>query len=168
MSRTAFCSCQLSRMRWMRVRADALDLLQERRALVDDLQRALAEDLDDLAGVVRADALDQAGAEILLDALGGVRRRAAQVVGLELLAVLAVADPGAGRLDVLAGDGARQVADDGDEAAPAARHDAQDGEARFGVVEGDALDGAGTAFSPCGHCNRTAVRMDASSGEPPA
>ena len=56
-------------------------------------QRALAEDLDDLAGVVRADALDQAGAEVLLDALpvcGGVVRR---LVGLELHAVVAVLDP---------------------------------------------------------------------------
>src|SRR5262249_1754424 len=37
-------------------RADPLDLLQERRALVDDCQGALAEDRDDLARVVPADA----------------------------------------------------------------------------------------------------------------
>ena len=63
----------------MRARSDALDLLQKRRAFVDDLQGAFAEDGDDLLGEVRADALDQAGAEIFLDALDGVRRRAAQI-----------------------------------------------------------------------------------------
>src|SRR5262249_6913066 len=84
-------------------RADALDLLEERRAVVDDLQGALAEDLDDLAGEVRADALDEPGAEVLLDAGCRVRRGGAEAVRLELQAVVAVLGPGAGSLEVLAG-----------------------------------------------------------------
>ena len=115
-------------------------------------QGALAEDLDDLAGEVRADALDQAGAEVFLDALDGVRRRAAQLVGLELLAVVAVLHPVAGRLDVLAGDGAGQVADDGDEAAPAARPGRAARRSPFGVVKGDALDDAGQVLGHDDYC----------------
>src|SRR5207249_420395 len=40
--------------------ADALDLLEKSRALVDDVQRPGAEDLDDLVCIVRTDALDEA------------------------------------------------------------------------------------------------------------
>src|SRR5262245_46146471 len=58
------------------LRADSLHFLEERRAFVDDLKRPLAEDLDDLAGVARADALDEAGGEVFLDAGDGRRRRA--------------------------------------------------------------------------------------------
>ena len=76
MSRTAFCSLPALADALNAARADALDLLEEGRALVDDRQGALAEDLDDLAGEMRADALDEAGAEVLLDALERVRRRA--------------------------------------------------------------------------------------------
>src|SRR5262249_4426568 len=74
-------------------RADALDLLEVRRAFVDDLQRALAEDLHDLAGVDGADPFHQTGREILLDPLHGRWRGAAHLFGLELLAVLRVVIP---------------------------------------------------------------------------
>src|SRR5262249_43686994 len=50
-------------------RADALHLLEKGRALVDDRQGTFAKDFDDLAGEVRADALDQAGAGVVRDAL---------------------------------------------------------------------------------------------------
>src|SRR5262249_58686081 len=82
-------------------RADAFHLLEERRALVDDRQGAFAEYLNNFTCEVRADPLDQAGAEILLNPFHRVRRRGAQLVRLELEAVLAVVDPGAGPLDVL-------------------------------------------------------------------
>jgi hypothetical protein len=123
--------------------ADALDLLEVRRALVDDFQGALAEHVHDLAGEVGADALDQPRAEVLDDALAGVRRHGAQAVGLELRAVVAVLHPRAGRLDVLAGGGAGEVADDRDEAAAAVGLHAQHREAALGVVRGHALDDAG-------------------------
>src|SRR5262249_9378876 len=124
-------------------RADALDLLEERRALVDHLQGALAEHLDDLLRVLRADALDQARGEVLLDALGRGRRHGGDLVGLELLAVLRIEDPVAARLDDLAGGDGDDLADDRDDAALAARDDAQHGEAGLGAVVGDALDGGG-------------------------
>src|SRR5262249_45007917 len=136
-------------------RTDPLDLTQKRRALVDDGQGTFTEDLDDLAGEVRADPLDEAGAEVLGDALGGVRRRGAQVVGLELRA--GVADlkrrPGApvlgprprGRAVPAAGS-ARQPADDGAQAAPPAGLNAQHREPAVRVVKGDALDDTGEGF----------------------
>ena len=124
------------------LRTDPLDLAQERRAFVDDRQRALAEGFDDLAGIVLADPLDQAGREVLLDPLGRVRRRGAELVGLELQAVVAVLHPGARRLDVFPGHGGGQIADHGDQVAAAVGLDAQHGKAGVGVVKGDALDQA--------------------------
>ena len=52
----------------------------------------------------------------------------------------------AGRLEVLAGHGARQLADDGDQAALALDLDAQHREAVLRIVKGDALDDAGEGF----------------------
>ena len=94
-----------------------LTSLEEGRALVDDLQGAVAEDLDDLAGVVRADALDQAGAEVLLDALDGVRRRVRSSSALNCRPWSRSWTQAPVGLDVLAGDDAGEVADDGDDAA---------------------------------------------------
>src|SRR5262245_7870503 len=69
-----------------------------------------------------------------------MRRRGAQVVGLELQAVVAVVDPGAARLDVFAGQGVWQVANDRDKTGPPVGLDAQHRKAVFRVVERDALD----------------------------
>ena len=146
MARTAFCCCQLSRMRWMRrgpmpLTSCRKDGLSSMTARVRSPKTSTI-----LRAQVRADALDQPGAEVLLDALGGVRRRAAQLVGLELLAVLAVLHPGAGRLDVLAGrrrwprSRPRSPGRAGRAPGRAAP------QTRFGVVEGDALDDAGQVF----------------------
>src|SRR5262249_52853898 len=121
--------------------ADALDLQQEGRALVDDIERFFAEGLDDLAGEVRADALDQAAAQVLGDALGGVRRGGPQLCGLELQAVDAVLHPVAAGRDVLAGDGVGEVADERHQFAAALGLDAQHGVPIFGVVVGDGLNG---------------------------
>src|SRR5439155_23840847 len=96
-------------------RPDPLDLAEERRALVDDAQRSLAKGFHDPSGEVRADPLDQPGAQIALDALDGVRRRGAELVRLELQTVVPVLRPVVGRLDVLAGDRAGEVADDRDQ-----------------------------------------------------
>ena len=56
-------------------RAEALDLLQEGGAFVNDVEGPDAEDLNDLAGKTWPDSLDQPGAQIALDAVGGVWRR---------------------------------------------------------------------------------------------
>jgi hypothetical protein len=83
--------------------ADAGDLAQALGVLLDGVEHRLAEGLDQLVGVDRADALDHARAEILLDALQRGRRGGAEEGGLELQAVDAVGDPGARGLDELAG-----------------------------------------------------------------
>ena len=127
-------------------RADAGHLAQPVGLGLDDVEHLLAERLDHLLGVDRADAADHAGAEILLDALDGGRRRGAHEARLELLAVGAVVDPFARGGDPLAGGDRRGVADDGDQFAMAARLDAQDAEAVLGIVEGDPLDQAGQNF----------------------
>ena len=83
------------------------------------------------------------GAEIFLDPLDRRRRRGLEERGSELDAVGAVVDPGAARLDELAGRDHRGVAEDGDQIALAAGFDPQHAEAVLGVVERDALDQPG-------------------------
>ena len=127
-------------------RADAGHLAQPIGLGLDDVEHLLAERLDHLLGVDRADAADHPGTEILLDAVDGGRRRGAHEARLELLAMGAVVDPFARRGDPLAGGDHGGVADDGDQIAVAARLDAQNAEAVLGVVERDALDKAGQNF----------------------
>ena len=127
-------------------RADAPDLLQKSRTVVNHAQGALAKHLDDLAGEVRSNALHQARAQVFFDSPLAVWRSGMQLLGLELQSVVAIIAPGAGRFDVLAGQGARQMAHDGDQVGPAVGLHAQDGEAVLGVMEGDAFDDAGQAL----------------------
>ena len=127
-------------------RADAGHLAQAIGLRLDDVEHLLAERLDHLLGVDRADAADHPGAEIFLDAVDRGRRRGAHEARLELLAVGAVVDPFARRGDPLAGGDHRGVADDGDQVAVAARLDAENAEAVLGVVERDALDEARQNF----------------------
>src|SRR5262249_55039765 len=137
--------------------ADALDLLEEGWAFVNDGQGALAENLDDFPREVRADPLDQTGAEVFDDAFAGVRRRGAQLGGAELFAVVAVLHPGAARLDVLAGNDPGQGAHAPHLDALARHLDAQHREARIGIVKGDALDHAGQSFHHASHCTGAAA-----------
>ena len=127
-------------------RADAGHLAQTIGLGLDDVEHLLAERLDHLLGVDRADAADHAGAEIFLDALDRRRCRRAHEARLELLAMGAVVDPFARRGDPLAGGDRGGVADDGHQIAMAARLDAQHAEAVLGIVEGDALDEARQHF----------------------
>src|SRR5260370_1069854 len=106
-------------------RADPLDFFEEGGAFVNHVESACAEHLDDLAGVMRADALDQAGAEILFDAFDGARGQDAQRVGLELPSELRIVHPLPGRLDELAGSSARRLPDDYHATALPAHLDAQ-------------------------------------------
>ena len=85
---------------------DPLDLGQEGGRLVDDVQGAVAEPLDNPLGVGGADALDEPGPEVPGDPGGRVRGGGLEFVGLELGAVGLVVDPLAAGLDVLAGDDA--------------------------------------------------------------
>src|SRR5581483_6531353 len=52
-------------------RTDALDLMQEGRALINHRQGARTEHADDAFGKLWADALDEPGTEILLNPIGG-------------------------------------------------------------------------------------------------
>ena len=146
-SRITFCSAQPFDDALGALGPDAGHLAQALGALLDDVEHRLAERLDQLAGVDRADALDHAGAEILLDALERGRRGGAQEGGLELQAVGAVVDPGAAGLDELAGADRGGGADHGDQLALAADLDPQHAEAVLGVVEGDPLDQAGQGLA---------------------
>ena len=125
------------------LRADAGDLAQAVRLLLDQVEHGLAEGTDQLLRIDRADAADHAGAEVLLDALQRGRRGRLQEGGLELQAMGAVVDPGPRCADELAGRDQRRVADHGDGVALAARLDPQDAEAGLGAVEGDPLDQPG-------------------------
>src|SRR5262249_4822761 len=127
-------------------RADTLDVAEKSRTLVDDGEGALAEHLDDLAGEVRPDSLDEAGAEVLDDPFDGVRRRGAQLLGFELRSVVAVLYPGAAGFHILAGNHAWQLADHRHGHTPALGLHAQHGEAGLWVVERDALDDAADSF----------------------
>ena len=110
---------------------------------LDDVEHLLAEGLDHLLGVDRADAADHAGGEILLDALDRAWCRGAHEARLELLAMGAVVDPFARRSDPLTGRDRGSVANNGHEVAVAARLYPQHAEAVLGIVEGDPLDDAG-------------------------
>ncbi len=92
---------------------DALQLQQSFGLLLDDVEDLLAEGAHQLAGEMRADALDHARAQVLLDAFERRGRNDPQLLGLELKPVLAVVGPGAGALDVLTGRDAGRRADDG-------------------------------------------------------
>jgi hypothetical protein len=127
--------------------ADAGDLAQALRALLDGVERRLAEGVDQLPGVDRADALDQAGGEVLLDALQRGRRGGAEEGGLELDPMGAVVDPGSRGLDELAGADRGRSAHDGDQLALAAHLDPEHAEAVLGVVVGDPLDQAGQGLA---------------------
>ena len=73
--------------------ADALDLLEPRGVVLDDVKDFLAEFPDQAFGVKRPDAFDHPAAEIFLDALARRWRRAAEEAGAELAAKLAVLHP---------------------------------------------------------------------------
>ena len=124
------------------LRADAGDLAQAVRLLLDQVEHRFAEGAHQLLGVDRADAADHAGAEVLLDALQRGRRGRLQERRPELQAVGAVVDPASGGADELAGRDQGGVADHGDEVALAAHLHPQHAEAGLGVVEGDPLDQA--------------------------
>ena len=119
--------------------SDAFQLQQSLRFLLDDVEDLLPEGPHQLAGEMRADALDHARAEVLLDAFERCGRDDPQVLGLELKPVLAVVGPCAGALDVFAGRDGGGRADDGHQLALAPHLDPQHAEAALGAVEGDAL-----------------------------
>ena len=126
---------------------DAGHLLQPLGCLLDGVEHGLAERLDQLAGVDRADALDHAGAEIAQDTLERGRRGRFQEGSLELQPMLAVVDPDARGLDELAGADRGGGTDHGDQIALPADLDPQHAKAGLGAVEGHPLDQAGQSLA---------------------
>ena len=122
------------------LRAEAFDLGEAMRVLVEHLQRVEPERRHDALRELRPDALDEARGEVLLEPGQRVRRELDERLDAELLAVLGV-DDDAGR-----GRGrARRAASAGKCRRPRAGRppvdrELEDAEARLGALEGDALD----------------------------
>ena len=124
------------------LRPDPVHLPQALGALLDRVEHALGERLDQLLGVDRSDALDHAGAQVPLDALERGRRGSAQEGGLELEPVGPVVHPRAGGVDELAGGDRGGSTEHGDQIALAADLDPQHAEAAVRVMERHPLDQA--------------------------
>jgi hypothetical protein len=122
------------------LRADAGDLTQAARLLLDHVEHGFAKGAYELLRIDRPDAADHAGAEIFLDALDRRRCRGLQE---RLDAVRTVVDPGPTRLNELAGRDHRGMANDGDQITLTSGFDAQNAEAVLGVVKRDAVDQPG-------------------------
>ena len=120
--------------------ADPLDVEQEVGGRLEDFQRPLLVDADDLGGQLRPDAADRPGGQILLDAFGRGRVGGLEFVGLELLAVFPVHDPLAGGLQMLARRDRGGAADDRHQVLAALDHHLEDGKTILGVVVGDTFD----------------------------
>ena len=101
---------------------------------LDHIEHFVAERLDHLLGVDRADAADHPGTEILFDAFGRGRRRGAHEARFELLAMGAVVDPFARGGNPFAGGDRGGMSHGGHQFAVPPRLDADDAEAVLGVV----------------------------------
>jgi len=123
--------------------ADAVDLEQAMRSALDHVEDGLAERGDQLAGEVRADALDHARPEIGADALDCGRGHHLQEGCPELEPVITVLLPMAARLNGLAGVHVGGGAEHGYEVAVTTHLDAEDAKSGLGAVEGDAFNEPG-------------------------
>ena len=147
MLRMTFCSAQASLMRGPALRPDAVHVLQPAGLLLDDVENLLAELLHQLLGVNGADALDHAAAQVFLDALPGGGRGAVEHLGPELQAKLPVLDPASFGGHPFPGADGCQGADDRDQVAVPLGLHLEHRQAVLLVVERDALDQPGEAFS---------------------
>ncbi len=109
--------------------AEALDLSQAVRFVLDDLEGFLTEPVREPLGQDRADALDQAAGQVPLDPVDGCGGEDRVGFDLELPAELLVVDPLAGEEQILARVHGEQVAHDGRELGLPLPPDAGDREA---------------------------------------
>src|SRR4029079_14814080 len=105
-----------------------------------------AESAHEFLRIYGTNAPDHSRREVFLDTIGRSRRRRAEKPRSELLTVGAVVDPFARGSDPLAGRNGCRMADHGHHIAMPARLDAQNAEAVFAVMVGNALDEAGQHF----------------------
>ena len=145
------------------LRADAGDLAQAVRLLLDQVEHRFAEGAHQLLGVdgPMPRIMPEPRYFSMPSSVVGARRL--QEGGPELQAVGAVVHPHAGRADELARRDQGGVADHGGEVALAAHLDAQHAEAGLGVVEGDPLDQARQDLGR-GRGRRAACSVHAPSG----
>ena len=137
---------------------DAADVQQKIRAGIENFQRPLLVDAHDLGRQLRTDAADGPGRQVPLDPLGRRRRRGANIVGLELLAVLAIHRPSAGRRQMLAGGHRRDRTHDRDHLAAALDLDLEHREPVLRVMVRHAFDKTYKLFGHrSGIPNRTGV-----------
>ena len=126
--------------------ADPVDLQQELGRLLEDFQRLLLVDADDLGGDFWADAADRPGGQIFFDAFCRGRMGRLQLVGPELRSMLLVDHPATAGLDMLSCRHRRRTADDRDQLGSSLDLDPQDGEPILRVVVGDSIDQASQVF----------------------
>ena len=120
--------------------ADARDLAEPVRRLLDDGQRLLAELLHDALGQSGPDAVDDAGGQEALDALGARRRLDAEARDLELLPEALMCRPVATQAQLLADEGGLDIGDCRDAAVLAQGLEGKDGEGSRFIRKDDALD----------------------------
>ena len=134
--------------------ADVGDFAQAGGVVFDHVEGVRAKSGDDAVGEFGADAFDEAGAEVAADGVYGGGEGLFADFDLKLVAVFGVVGVIALEFDVFAGGQLGEVADERDEAfavyavrgkrgAAAVGFEPDDAVAVFGVVVGDALDGAG-------------------------
>lgn len=134
--------------------ADVGDFAQAFGFVFDDVEGVRAKGGDDAVGEFGANAFDEAGAKIAANGIYGGGEGLLADFDLELVAVFGVVGVVALEFDVFARGQLGEVADEGDqpfavhavrgEGGPAAvGFEPDDAVAVFGVVVGDALDGAG-------------------------
>ena len=119
---------------------DAFDVQQKVGGLLEDFQRSLVVDGDDLGGEFRADAADRPRGQILFDAFRRGRMGRLEFVGLELLPMLSVDHPATAGLDMLARRHRGRAADDRHQVFSSFDLHSQDGETILRVVVGDSFD----------------------------
>jgi hypothetical protein len=112
-------------------RADALDFAQAIRLCFDDVKNLLAECLDHLLRIDRANAANHSRGKIFLNAIDRCRRRGAHEARSELLAVGAVVDPLTRGGDPFASGDRRRMPDHGDKIAVATSFDTKNAKTAF-------------------------------------
>ena len=142
-------------------RANSIHLAQAIRCGLDEIEDRLAECLDELLGVHRANPADRPGREIRLDAFEGCRRRRAEKARAELDPVGAVVDPVSTGRDPLARRDGSRGADDRHQVPVSPRLHAEDAESGLLIMKGHAFHETGQDFTVRGH---DASRHDCSGG----
>ena len=130
--------------------AEAGDLFEALRLVVDHLQGVAPEMGHQAAGQLRADALDQPRGQVLFDARHRGRQHRVPPDHLELLAPLGVHLVGALEVELLALLDPGQRSHHGDGVAGALNLEAHHGVMVFGVGKGEALHGAFQGFERLG------------------